>query len=275
MSKEHIEDTEDNQPEDPQKEEVALAQTSAEVTGLIASQLGETDPGVLQLIRRVVKFVGISHAISYLQQTLEIEERGGLMTLDGSRRRTAGGVFFFVVKTNVPQTIRFALFPGNPGTHPYQPQRKTKQKQEESTQEATEVPDAWSDRLIALQDIGDQRGTASIVKIEVRGRPGKIIQRNTYLIISMDMTKIPSLPKGLPVPECERTTYTIYIANKQWKKVEEAIKDEGDMLILEGFPSLDSQTETIAVFVTNATTRQLQMAQRQTSKRGSIEGAQG
>ncbi len=42
------------------------------------------------------------------------------------------------------------------------------------------------------------------------------------------------------------------------------MKDPEDTLIVEGFPQLDAQTGSIAVFTTNTTTRKLQQAQRQT-----------
>jgi len=51
---------------------------------------------------------------------------------------------------------------------------------------------------------------------------------------------------------------------KQWRRVAEAMKDPEDTLIVEGFPQLDAQTGSIAVFATNTTTRKLQQAQRQT-----------
>ena len=51
---------------------------------------------------------------------------------------------------------------------------------------------------------------------------------------------------------------------KQWRRVAEAMKDPEDTLIVEGFPQLDAQTGSIAVFTTNTTTRKLQQAQRQT-----------
>ena len=269
MNEEHVEVTvaEEGQAEDLHTKASPPAKTRTEVVELIASHLGETDPGVQQLLRRVVKFVGIEQSLSYLQQTLEIEERGGLMTLDGSRRRSAGGVFFFLVKTNIPQNIRYTLFPGNPGTHPYQPQEKAANNLTDQSSAAT--PAAWADRADAVQEIGDQKGTATVVKIEVRGRPGKIVQRNTYVVTSMNATNMPSLPKGLPTPDNTRTTYTVYIANKQWKKVEESIKNEEDILILEGIPVLDLQTKSIAVFVTNANTRLLLSTRRQTQKQES------
>jgi hypothetical protein len=82
----------------------------------------------------------------------------------------------------------------------------------------------------------------------------------------MQSSKVPALPKGLPAPAQANTTYSVYIAQKQWKKVEESLRNPDDLLIAEGYPMLDQQTGTIAVFVTNTTTKLLQAAQREKQK---------
>ena len=64
----------------------------------IATALGETKPMAFGQIKRIVKTIGEERALAILQQALEIEEQGGLMLPDGSRRRTPGGVFFHLVK---------------------------------------------------------------------------------------------------------------------------------------------------------------------------------
>ena len=65
----------------------------------------------------------------------------------------------------------------------------------------------------------------------------------------MESNKVPALPKGLPTPPAAPTKYTVYISSKQWKKVAEAIRDPEDVLIIEGFPTIDTQASAIAVFV--------------------------
>ncbi len=117
---------------------------------------------------------------------------------------------------------------------------------------------------MASDEIGAEKGAASAVKITVIGRPCKIIDRGTCVVTSLLATKVPSLPKGVPTPPNAATTYTLYIASKQWRRVAEAMKDPEDTLIVEGFPQLDAQTGSIAVFATNTTSKKLQQAQRQT-----------
>lgn len=52
------------------------------------------------LIENVVKTLGEAMAIRFLNESLTIESAGGLMTTNGSRRRSPGGVFFHLVQTS-------------------------------------------------------------------------------------------------------------------------------------------------------------------------------
>lgn len=53
------------------------------------------------LIERVVQVVGAKKAIELLGETATLEESGGVYTMDGSRRRTPGGVYLNLLK-NTP-----------------------------------------------------------------------------------------------------------------------------------------------------------------------------
>lgn len=53
------------------------------------------------LIERVVRVIGKKKAIELLSETATIEQTGGLYTVDGSRRRTPGGVYLNLLK-NTP-----------------------------------------------------------------------------------------------------------------------------------------------------------------------------
>lgn len=100
------------------------------------------------------------------------------------------------------------------------------------------------------------------MKITLVGRPMKVIDRGQCMITTLESRKVPALPKGVPAPAQAATPYSIYISAKQWKKVAEAITDPEDALLIEGFPQLDLQTKTIAVFTTSVTTKKIQSAKR-------------
>ncbi|XP_062943045.1 phosphorylated adapter RNA export protein [Cynocephalus volans] len=53
------------------------------------------------LIARVVRIIGNKKAIELLMETAEVEQNGGLFVMNGSRRRTPGGVFLNLLK-NTP-----------------------------------------------------------------------------------------------------------------------------------------------------------------------------
>lgn len=57
------------------------------------------------LIERVVEVVGKKKAIELLGETATLEESGGVYTMDGSRRRTPGGVYLNLLK-NTPSVTK-------------------------------------------------------------------------------------------------------------------------------------------------------------------------
>jgi PHAX RNA-binding domain len=238
-----------------------VSEQEQQFTAFVASCLGETLPHVVASIGRIVAALGADRVKALLKETLEIEQNGGLMVVDGSRRRTIGGTWFFLVKRDYSTILPLDIWPiytkkRQPGAsvNPPQPQLK---------------PFAWEERIEALQDIAQgERGVLSTVKITVIGRPGRIVDKGQCVIISLTDSKLPSLPKGLPVPSSTTQNYTLYVAAKQWKKVAEAIADPTDSLIVEGYPQLDSKTESIAVFATNVTTKNLQAAKRKAEPGG-------
>jgi hypothetical protein len=70
-----------------------------ETARIIATTLGETEQVAQQQIQRIVWALGRTVARRLLEQTLQIEENGGIMLRDKSRRRTPGGIFFHLAYT--------------------------------------------------------------------------------------------------------------------------------------------------------------------------------
>lgn len=253
----------------PQERFLQLVQTKGKpkeqrharaVAKRIAEQLQETEEQPLLQIQRIVQILGEEQALFYVQETVRIEEAGGMMRADGSRRRTPGGVYFTLLRSAVPREIRYKLFPQVGKQEARDAQGQPPLPQAEAV---PLTPLSWNERHTIIKEAEKEKGTASTLKITLIGRPGRVIDRGTCIVTTMQESHVPSLPKGLPTPEPTPTTYTVYISAKQWRKVEDAIKETDDVLILEGFPQLDAQTTSIAVFVTNATTKKLQMAQKE------------
>ena len=225
----------------------------------IASWLEETEETPLWYLRKIVRKAGTEQTMALLKEVLEVEQQGGMLVEDQSRRRTVGGVFFYLAKQK--GYLKQKFYP--------------KQKQGQSQHPATTSepsPSAqpawnWEDRLVEIAELRKEQG-ATNVKITLIGRPGQIANRRAFVLTTMQSSKVPAFPKGLPAPTQTSTTYSVYIASKQWKKVEESLHNPDDILIAEGYPMLDQQTGTIAVFVTNTTTKLLQAAQREKQKAG-------
>ena len=216
-----------------------------EVATRIADTLGERVPGPRAQIARVVRVLGVERAQAFYEQALAVEQAGGMLLPDGSRRRTPGGVFFKLVRDGVSTRERGAIFPPRPQGQP---------PRQAAPAPAAPVP--------PITDIPNVSGEVRTVKITLIGRPGPIAVKNGYIITSMRHERMPSLPKGLPTPPPQPTVYTVYIAQKQWAKVAEALRNAEDVLIAEGTPVYDRELEGIAVYVTNTTTKLLQQAQR-------------
>ncbi len=224
----------------------------------VAAVLGETLPPPLRTITRIVDRLGPDRARAFLGQALTVEAQGGLTLPDG-RRRTPGGVFFFLVRQSpdVTPDERAYIFPPRPGRLPT-----------EATPPSTppRPPTPWTDdtyRTLARQ-LQQGVGRAITVKITVIGRPGPAVEQGQAVAVALMSEKVPDLPKGLPEPPTG-TRYTVFVARKQWAKVAEALAaDPEDAAIIEGYAALDPRVEGIAVYATGATTKRLQATKRAT-----------
>lgn len=76
---------------------ITAQNTVEEVVYHISSTLHEAK---VHLIRRVVQEIGRVKSLDLLKQTEEREAAGGMMTMNGARRRTPGGVYLQLLKTD-------------------------------------------------------------------------------------------------------------------------------------------------------------------------------
>lgn len=230
-------------------QEPTLTDTRELVT-MIAAQLGEKQGGAIGQIWRLVERLGADVALALLEETKQIETAGGMMLPDGSRRRTPGGVYFHLIKGRISDEDRAFIFPMVNWTN----------RKQGKSNDGTQQPVPTS---VDPSELPNLNGEVT-VKITLIGRPGATkVMKDGYVMTSMQNTKAPSFPKGLPAPPTAPTTYTVYIAPKQWNKVVDALKDPEDALIVEGWPTYDPMLEGIAVYVTNTTTKVLQRGQRE------------
>jgi hypothetical protein len=98
------------------------------------------------------------------------------------------------------------------------------------------------------------------VNVTVIGRPSQVVERQGVVILALRSTKAPTLPKGLPPLPSTPTNYMIFIQQKQWHKVREAMEQPDDALIVEGYPVHAPRFAGITVYATSVTTKALQAA---------------
>ena len=222
----------------------------------IAATLGESEPAPLAQIERALQVLGPDRVQLLVEETLQIEANGGMLTANGKQRRTPGGVFFKLVKEKSTTEERRAIFP-------HLQRSKRGKTQSPAPPPAEEIHQAITEAI-------KQQGEASTVKLTMIGRPGRIVEKSTVVITSMQNTKAPSLPKGLPQPPADPTTYVVYIAMKQWRKVKDALnKQPDDKLIIEGYPVFDKrlgQSGTMTIYAQSVTTKLIQQARRKAEK---------
>jgi hypothetical protein len=219
----------------------------------IAATLNEPN---IDLLRTVVEVIGVERAQEFFQRTLTIEAEGGLMLASEKRRRTPGGVFFYTVRKNIPTAERKRIWPkpgggggqgGQPGAPP-------------------PPPLTWEQaRKVAIKMLSATKGTA-IVKITLIGRPKQVGKAQSCVVCVMEDRGAPAaLPKGLPTPPANaKQTITVFISEKQWRKVEASLKEnKEDELIIDGWPYFDPNRQTTMMLAQGVTTKLIQRGRRE------------
>jgi hypothetical protein len=183
----------------------------------------------LLLLTHVLKLLGPDRTQTILTDTLTCEANGGMLTKDGTRRRTPGGTFFQLVRDRVTARERRRLFPSAAP----QPHQKPASGQPQVQPQAP----TW-DELQAIAPTLPQGEAA--VKVTLIGRPDlqAVHTRPTYVAFRMQETEPRALPKGLPpVPNQGPISWLVVIALRQWNRVQESLTAHADdKLIIEGHP---------------------------------------
>lgn len=71
-----------------------------------AEQLAVTRPDARLTLHRVIDELGITFVERTVNKSREIHNRGAMRTLDNSRPRTLGGIFFWLVRNHLRQKIK-------------------------------------------------------------------------------------------------------------------------------------------------------------------------
>jgi hypothetical protein len=88
-----------------------------EAVKTIAHTLGESEPEPLTQLQAVVEILGVEKATALCEKAVELEQQGGMLTKDGTRRKTVGGVFFYLVRGSGNKKVQ-KLWPRQRKQHP-------------------------------------------------------------------------------------------------------------------------------------------------------------
>jgi hypothetical protein len=183
----------------------------------IAAQLGETEEEPRATILRAVERLGADATLALLQEAQAVEAGGGMWLGDGSRRRTPGGVFFYLLRQRAEKPDRLAIFYPD-----YQ-----------------QIVPLTDDQLRALLSDAPEwpRAAPQQVRLRLAGRPAKIpppdlAPETPYVIFNLESgpEQAPPLSSDLP-PVRVTTTYRVLANTAQWRKIAPALVQRPDARI--------------------------------------------
>lgn len=203
---------------------------------LTSEKLAEVlqEPNV-PLLRQVLRVLGFDRTIAVLTETLTCEANGGMLTTDGTRRRTPGGTFFQLVRQQSSPRERQRLFP-RPAPQPGQgppPARAVL---------------TWEEAHTLMQTLATEPpGEARTMKLTLIGRPGNVETRGQAVVFRMQGKAPGALPRGLPpLPSTPALTWTVMVALRQWNRVQDSLAaHQDDQLIIEGYPLMQGNQHVL------------------------------
>ncbi len=87
-----------------------LMSKQRKLAGKVAQSLDETEKIPCRQIETMIRLCGSSFVTALAEETERVEAEGGLMTADESRRRTKGGVFFYLARPRVADPVYRVIF---------------------------------------------------------------------------------------------------------------------------------------------------------------------
>jgi hypothetical protein len=76
----------------------------------IVALLEETDETPLRQIDAMARLCGLPFIEALVKEALDVEAAQGIMTTDGTRRRTKGGVFFYLARYRMSSEVRKIVY---------------------------------------------------------------------------------------------------------------------------------------------------------------------
>jgi hypothetical protein len=92
---------------DPSKPMLSKQRKAAEE---IATELGESEDVPLRQLQAMLHLCGSSFAHAILKEAREVAAGEGIITSDGSRKRTLGGIFFYLARFRMSPAVRRIVY---------------------------------------------------------------------------------------------------------------------------------------------------------------------
>ncbi len=202
----------------------------------------------LPLLRKVRRHLGIPRTAALLAEALAVEGAGGLLTHDGTRRRTPGGTFFQLVRQSLSAEERQTLFPltrlpqGPPSAAGLEARKAREAQKAAQAPQAPPVPPLTWETLVPLSEslAAMPAGEARTMKLTLIGRPGQTEIRQQCVIFRMQGKPPGSFPRGVPAPlPAPPLIWTVLVALRQWNRVKDSLTTNAeDQLVIEGYPTM-------------------------------------
>lgn len=201
----------------------------------IADRLGETTLSARFQIAAILQLCGRDFVHQMLEQTREVEALGGMLVHDGSRRRTPGGVFFYLAISAMTEEQRQKLF-----------SRRSRFR--------------WTDRRHILQPLLAEPGRVQTAQVTLIGRPEEVWTDDEVVVLRMPHLGVfTPTPRGVPQPQSHllNSCYTVFIQPDHWGSQVEALEAEQQALVVEGRCVYDPALEGLAVYALKVSTTRL------------------
>ncbi len=127
----------------------------------IADALGETEDAPCRQILRLVRVCSPGFAKTIMAEALEMEAGGGLMVNDGTRRRTQGGVFFYLARGRMSYDSQGAIFPRRKDKKKREAEIAERKAKAEEKKKKKAGPKAKADPSKASHQTGEQPAEAA------------------------------------------------------------------------------------------------------------------
>jgi hypothetical protein len=229
----------------------------------IAERLGETQPGPLAQIIRMLSLWGPERVKALCQEALTIYAGEGMLVENGQRKRTPGGIFFYLARQQaseeewqrilprpfVPRAQRPKAPKRQEGHRPGQPPARAPKAAPAAPTTSAAVPlPTWAELWALVETLKE-----SVMKTTLKliGRPSDVKSVGAYILFPVVSQQVPALPAGLPKLS-PGTKYLVLVAAKQWNKVAPGLEaDPEAKVLIEGYPA--QQSGYIAVEATTCT----------------------